>query len=85
MTIKQAAKQAKRWLGSKAVAQVVTRASKPCKVGLEGPRALDIRGEGDTWDEAFENLQSREEAARQNKALRNLAQAVRSVRLYFSK
>jgi hypothetical protein len=61
MTRKEAAREAKRILGSAGVVDVVLRGFKPFKIGLQGPFAVDWRGQGDSWAEAFQAVRDAEE------------------------
>jgi len=60
MTIKEASREAKRVLGHLGVAVLVLRAEAPCRVGIQGEYGLDIRGRGNSWAEAFEDVRARE-------------------------
>lgn len=63
MTRKQAEREAKKFLGRDGVVEVILRSFKPFKVGIRGPFAVDWRGEGDNWAEAFQALRLAEEKA----------------------
>lgn len=55
MTEKKAAKFAKKYYGPLAGVECRARESFPFCVGIKGPFALDIRGRGNSWEEAFRN------------------------------
>jgi hypothetical protein len=70
VTIKEAQGVARKFLGSRGVAVLVQRAEKPCKLAVQGPVSLDLRGEGNTWEEAKASLQAREQRAESERQFR---------------
>lgn len=64
MSLKDAEKLARKYLGQLGRAGIAQRQARPCRLYIQGPYLPDVRGRGQTFEEALEDLLERESLER---------------------